>query len=250
MHGIAIKEFKVVKSFGRIGKKLEEAGHCVYASDTDGFGTIEHNAEQLKAQIERILEKEHAEKVNILAHSKGGLDSKYMISRLGMEDRVASLTTLSTPHRGSKLATWIFHMPRWISKFIAFWVNLWYRIFGDRKPDALTVCKQLQATPNDDIDGLTVPDSIFCQSFSGTMNRSRDDFLMSIPFLFTRRLEKAPSDGLVAVESTKFGNYRGDCIEGPLSHTEMVGYALRKKKRERVYAFYLDLAEQLAQMGL
>ena len=168
-----------MKSFGRIGKKLEEAGHCVYASDTDGFGTIEHNAEQLKAQIERILEKEHAEKVNILAHSKGGLDSKYMISRLGMEDRVASLTTLSTPHRGSKLATWIFHMPRWISKFIAFWVNLWYRIFGDRKPDALTVCKQLQATPNDDIDGLTVPDSIFCQSFSGTMNRSRDDFLMS-----------------------------------------------------------------------
>ena len=31
----------------------------------------------------------------------GGLDARYMISRLGMHDRVQSLTTIGTPHRGS-----------------------------------------------------------------------------------------------------------------------------------------------------
>ncbi len=36
----------------------------------------------------------------------GGLDSRYLISRLGMADRVLSLTTIGTPHRGSSFADW------------------------------------------------------------------------------------------------------------------------------------------------
>lgn len=46
------------------------------------------------------------EKVHLLAHSMGGLDSRYMLSNLGMEDRVLSLTTIATPHRGSSYADW------------------------------------------------------------------------------------------------------------------------------------------------
>src|SRR6185369_6230360 len=43
-------------------------------------------------------------KVNILAHSMGGLDARFAIARLGLADRVASLTTVATPHRGTALA--------------------------------------------------------------------------------------------------------------------------------------------------
>ena len=46
------------------------------------------------------------EKVHLLAHSMAGLDSRYMLSRLGMEDRVRSLTTIATPHQGSSFADW------------------------------------------------------------------------------------------------------------------------------------------------
>lgn len=42
-------------------------------------------------------------KVNVIAHSMGGLDARYLISALG-ETRVASLTTISTPHAGSRVA--------------------------------------------------------------------------------------------------------------------------------------------------
>jgi triacylglycerol lipase len=45
-------------------------------------------------------------RVVIFAHSMGGLDARYMISRLGMANRVAALITLSTPHRGSPYADW------------------------------------------------------------------------------------------------------------------------------------------------
>ncbi len=46
--------------------------------------------------------------MNIIAHSMGGLDARYLISRLqpkGVD--VRSLVTVATPHRGSALADYI-----------------------------------------------------------------------------------------------------------------------------------------------
>src|SRR5438445_10447863 len=43
-------------------------------------------------------------RVNIVAHSMGGLDARYAISRLGLADRVASLVTIGAPHLGTPLA--------------------------------------------------------------------------------------------------------------------------------------------------
>lgn len=250
VHGIALKELKFVKSFGRIQKCLQEVGYTVYSANTDGFGSIENNAAQLKTQIEQILQAEQVDKVNIIAHSKGGLDSKYMIQELDMAHAVASLTTLSTPHKGSGVASGIYRFPMWVKKFIAFWINLWYRIFGDKHPDALTVCRQLQLTPNGELERLGVPDGVYCQSYSATMRRKRDDFLMSIPLYFSRRWDDGPSDGLVTGESAKYAEYRGDCIEESLSHAEMVGFSLKRKKLRKVYAFYLTVCKELSERGL
>ena len=249
VHGVALKEWRIVKAFCRVGKILREAGYTVYSADTDGFGSIENNATQLKTQIEEILSKENVDRVNIIAHSKGGLDSKYMLQELNMSQSVASLTTLSTPHKGSGVASGLYRLPRWLARLIAFWINLWYRIFGDKKPDALTVCRQLRLTPNDELERLNVPDGVYCQSYSATMERYRDDFLMSIPLFFSRRWDEGATDGLVTVESAKYAQYRGDCLEEPVSHTEMAGWSLKKKKRRKVYEFYLALCRELAEHG-
>lgn len=243
-----IKDVKFFKAFERIEKILRSEGHCVYTSATDGFGTVENNAAQLKSQIKRILERENAEKVNIIAHSKGGLDAKYFIEKLGGGTCVASLTTLCTPHRGSQIATKILSLPKPVVKMIALWLNFWYRIFGDKKPDALTVCRQLQASGGD--GGIpALADIIYCQSYSATMSKSRDDFVMSIPLMFSKKFDACPTDGLVSTESAKFGNYRGDCIDGPLSHTEIIDFMAKKKKREKIYAFYTALCAELAEKG-
>lgn len=144
VHGIVVKDFKKFKCFGKIEKVLKEQGLIVYTAKTDGFGTILSNAEQLKKYIKFVLEKENVDKVNIIAHSKGGLDSKYMITHLDMEDRVASLTTLCTPHKGSPIASKLLKLPKWLLKFISFWINFWYKIFGDEQPNSLEVCKELK----------------------------------------------------------------------------------------------------------
>ncbi len=143
VHGIAIKNIFFIKSFGRIDSILQNEGFTVYKSKVDSFGTIENNADFLKKEIMEILEKEKVTKVNVIAHSKGGLDTKYMIEKLDMAKYIASFTTLCTLHNGSPIATNILRLPKWILKFIAFWINFLYRLFGDKNPDSLKVCEQL-----------------------------------------------------------------------------------------------------------
>lgn len=249
VHGIALKDFKFFRCFGGIEKKLKKEGYAVYNAKVDGFGSIENNAEQLKDFVNGVLAESGAEKVNLVAHSKGGLDSKYMISKLGMENSVASLTTLCTPHKGSQVATKIYGLPNPLKKFIAFWVNLWYRIFGDKHPDALTVCRQLQSVKDVEEETFGFSGKVYCQSYSAVLKRSRDDFLMGIPLIFSRRWEKDGSDGLVSVGASKFGEYKGHVSEDSISHSEITGFSASKKKREKVYAFYLKLCEDLSELG-
>lgn len=248
VHGIVLKDIAFFKAFGRIEKILKRSGYTVYTAKTDGFGTIENNAAQLKSHVEKILAANKCDKVNLIAHSKGGLDSKHMIEHLGAENIVASLTTLCTPHKGSPIATKLLRLPGWIVKFIAFWVNLWYRIFGDKHPNALEVCKQLQLH-DDDTEYANTIDGVYCQSYSATLEKCRDDFIMSIPLYFSKRAEAKPSDGLVSAESAMFGEYKGDCASGSISHSEIVDFMVRKSKKDRIYGFYLQLCNDLAKNG-
>ena len=48
VHGIAFRETKLIRAFGKIESKLKLGGYDVYTAKTDAFGTIEKNAEQLK----------------------------------------------------------------------------------------------------------------------------------------------------------------------------------------------------------
>ena len=58
------------------------------------------------------------------------------------------------------------------------------------------------------------------------------------------------TDGLVPRDSAIFGKYRGDCVDGSISHTEIVDFMVRDKKRDKIFAFYSALCEELANAGL
>ncbi|MFQ5646016.1 MAG: lipase family alpha/beta hydrolase [bacterium] len=61
---------------------------------------IEYFAEQLKEEIDSLT-REH--KVDIVAHSMGGLVARYYINFLGGHLKVDNLITLGTPHQGTLL---------------------------------------------------------------------------------------------------------------------------------------------------
>lgn len=250
VHGAGIKDTFFMKAFGEIDRILKIQGYDVYKSRCDAFGTVENNASQLKDEILRLLEDTGAEKVNIIAHSKGGLDAKYMIEQLGMSAGVASLTTLCTPYAGSPVASGILKAPEWMLRTAAFFVDLFYKACGDKHPDSFTVCKELRRT---DIAADTVGIAgVLCQSFSSTMRKKakKNDFIMTIPLAFSRYFEKnTETDGLVPRDSAIYGVYRGDCLDGSISHNEIIDFMVTKCKRDKILSFYSALCEELVNNG-
>lgn len=73
-------------------------------STSNASGRVADNAGELRARIAAYLQPMLAKKINIIAHSKGGLDSQYLAYLNPGEFEVLSLGTLSTPHLGSSVA--------------------------------------------------------------------------------------------------------------------------------------------------
>jgi triacylglycerol lipase len=69
---------------------------------------IETRANALAEQIDKAFP---TGPIHIIGHSMGGLDSRFMLNRnirgLATPGRVASLSTISTPHRGSPIADFL-----------------------------------------------------------------------------------------------------------------------------------------------
>jgi triacylglycerol lipase len=83
---------------------LTSDGFRVYRSEVPAIGTVANRAQALASQVDQVLQMTGARRVHFVAHSMGGLDVRYLVSLLGYADRVASVTTISTPHQGSALA--------------------------------------------------------------------------------------------------------------------------------------------------
>lgn len=105
VHGFfASGEMGPVDYWWRIPEALRREGHEVYVVVNDPAKPPAERAEHLARFVDDVLASTRSEKVNLVGHSMGGLDSRWLISRLGYGDRVASLTTVATPHRGSPVA--------------------------------------------------------------------------------------------------------------------------------------------------
>lgn len=247
VHGMMAKNFPFYPAFRHIADFLRAQGLCIYVANQDGVGTIAGNAAQLKAEIAGILEKEGCEKVNLIAHSKGGLDARYLISCLGMAEHVASLTTLSTPHHGSGLSARLLKMPKFLAKTIAFFIDLFFRIFQDQNPNTYVLAQELTAEAMEAFNAAT-PDapSVYYQSYSSTAPR-RKAFLRYIPYEISRYCEQDDTDGMVSVSSSQWGHYQGS-MEGEIDHFQMVGVYGTKKSLLGVSLFYLHIARQLQSM--
>jgi triacylglycerol lipase len=83
---------------------LQGEGFFVLRDAVSPVDSVAHRAAQLATQVDSFIAANQLDKVHIIAHSMGGLDSRYLISTLGYADKITSLTTVGTPHRGSPLA--------------------------------------------------------------------------------------------------------------------------------------------------
>ena len=130
VHGTGFRDRKFLNYWGRVPAALEKQGATLFYGHQDSWGSVEHNAEVLKDNLNIILADADFKKVNIIAHSKGGVEVRYMISSLGMADKIASLTTIATPHHGSETVDLFIKLPKWLYKTAAFFTNMWTNFKG------------------------------------------------------------------------------------------------------------------------
>ena len=225
IHGAGFRDLKWPVYWGRIPKKLEAHGASVYYGLQDCWASVETNAAAIVARINEILAESGADKVNLIAHSKGGLEARMAASSLGMGGRIASITTIATPHHGSKTVDRLLSLPKGVFSTAAFAVNNWIRIVGDREPDFLKVCEGFSTASmerfnreNPDVSG------VFYQSFACVMSHPFSDINLSTANFVLDRLE-GPNDGLVSVESASWGEnvhiLRSGCFRG-ISHLDAI----------------------------
>ncbi len=258
VHGAGFRDLRIPVYWGRIPKILEAHGAAVFFGEQDCWASTETNAHALCDRIDAILKETGAEKVNIIAHSKGGLEARMAASSLNGAEKIASITTVGTPHRGSKTFTMFLRAPRMVFSIAAFVVNNWIRLVGDKKPDFQRVCEEFSTSHLETFNAQN-PDApgVFYQSAAGVMKHPFSDINLSTANFVLNRIE-GENDGLVSVESATWGErcirMCGSTRRG-ISHLDEIDFRRAPFSRKTKYGirditdFYVELAHDLKNRG-
>ena len=223
-------------SMKRLRRYLRKQGFQVFLTEVDGANTIEYRSRQLSKQVDKILTWTGAEKVNLVGHSMGGLDSRFLISELGYENRVASLTTFSTPHRGSAAADMVLQdlreggslIPSLLKWFLS-WYNPHSSVFqSDIEVAIENLTPGYMESFNERVEDAP---EVFYQSYGANAAESSDALHPIFDEAYQTILQQeGPNDGLVSLDSSRWGAFRGVL---PTDHARVVGVRLHPLEPNR-----------------
>jgi triacylglycerol lipase len=221
--------------FRGVPQALQSGGNRVLVARLSPTAGIAARAAQLAAFLDRQLP---GEGVHLIAHSMGGLDARFMISRLGMAARVLSLTTVGTPHHGTAFADWgVGRLARLLRPVFHF-AGLSYQAFLD-----------LTTASCAEFNRLT-PDAPAVRYFSvaGRLQLDWRSPEWQLPARIVERRE-GPNDGVVSLASARWGEFfevwQGD-------HLNLINWPSawpRRRPRHDHTADYVALVRRLADAG-
>lgn len=229
LHGMAgFDQIGPLDYFFGVKNRLVADGYQVFVTEVDPFQRVEVRAAQLAPQIQSILSRTRAPRVHLIGHSQGGLDARYLVTHLGYGNRVATVTTISTPHRGTRVADiGLGILPGPAVSTLAFLANL----IGGGGQDLEGQVYELTEEYATNVFGPTTPDdprvlyfSVAGETKAVTLDVWNDD--VCDPLLWAGYLLLAPTganDGLVTVQSARHGVFLGTV---PADHFDEVGQLL------------------------
>lgn len=254
VHGVFFRDFRFFNYWGRIPFSLKQNGALIYYGSQQSAASIASCGQELAKRIKDIVEQTGCGKVNIIAHSKGGLDSRYAISACGMAPYTASLTTINTPHRGCIFADYLLDkIPEKVQRSVARKYNAALKKCGDSNPDFLSAVHDLTASSCEHLnEKLPNHPDVYYQSVGSQMNcASSGRFPLNMAYPLVRHFDGA-NDGLVCTESARFGERftllttqkgrgisHGDVID--LNRENIPGFDVRE--------FYVHLVGELKEKG-
>lgn len=254
VHGVFFRDFRYMNYWGRIPKALEVNGARIFYGNQQSADSVEHCGQELAMRILDIVEETGCDKVNIIAHSKGGLDARSALHIPGIAEHVATLTTVNTPHRGCEFADYLLtKIPQAQKDTVARTYNATLRKLGDRSPDFLSAVGNLTATfcENFNRHFPDVPGVVY-QSVGSKLNKAGGG---RFPLNFTYHLAKyfdGDNDGLVSESSLQWGSsFQMLTVNGNrgISHGDIIDLNRENIPEFDVREFYVQLVADLKQRG-
>lgn len=254
VHGVFFRDFRFFNYWGRIPAELKRNGATVFYGNQQSAASVVRCGEEIAERIKEVINETGSDKVNIIAHSKGGLDSRYAISACGADEYVASLTTINTPHNGCLFADYLLDkIPDKVCNSVASKYNAALSRFGDHAPDFMEAVQDLTASSCARLN-TTLSDSpgVYYQSVGTKMNRaSSGRFPLNMVYPMVKHFDGA-NDGLVSVDSMKWGS-NFVCLSVPsgrgISHGDMIDLNRENIPGFDVREFYVGLVHELKEMG-
>ena len=254
VHGVFFRDSAYFNYWGRVPAELTANGAVIYYGNHESASSVDESAKQLAERIKQIVCETGCEKLNIIAHSKGGLDCRKAIACYGVEDMVATLTTINTPHRGCGFADYLLtKVPPAVKDKIALAYNAALKKFGDKNPDFISAvtdltqesCKKLNAAVFDS-------PKVYYQSFGSRLNKAGGG---KFPLNFSYNLVKyfdGANDGLVSENSFPWGaKYTYLTTKGKrgISHGDMIDLNRENIKDFDIREFYVQILADLKKSG-
>jgi triacylglycerol lipase len=194
--------------FKSIRTVLKKAGFDVWHSNVPWASGVEERARALRKNVISVLEKTGSAKVNIIAHSMGGLDTRHMMfadkDAGKIHQRIAAVATISTPHSGSPVADWA---SKNLTQVVPTLAKI--GIDGAALNDlTTTACRKFNADP--DVTAFEKKCGVTVTTYAGQSNFFSVLGILK-PFFLLIDVQQGHNDGLVSVESAK---YRGRAHSG------------------------------------
>lgn len=230
---------------------LREHGILAFAPNIVPYAKIETRSGQWVSRIEKLVEKHNFDKLNIVAHSMGGLDLRYALTHTDVARYVASLTTIATPHRGTSLAEFVLDTPDKFKEKLGDFFN-WFgdSMYPKSKSDSVGAVKQLTRSYIQDTFNPLNPNREGLQyfSYSAAVGQGTDQPVNPI-YRYQNNIifeKEGSNDTFVSVESARWGNHVSTV---PLSHLEQLKVQVGKERLPLVKNFWLGMVRNLAKEG-
>lgn len=254
VHGIFFRDFEKLNYWGRIPDELIKNGATIYYGNHSSSLAVKDSAEELANRIKEIVKETKCKKVNIIAHSKGGLDARYAISNLGMDKYVASLSMINTPNHGCIFADYLLNKaPDGFKEKIANGYNFTLRKLGDKDPDFISGVTDLTSNEIEKMNKkMKNKKDVYYEAYGSVLKSPTSGrFPLNLTNPFVKHFD-GKNDGLVGIESFPIDK-DFTLIESPynrgISHGDVIDLNRENIKGFDVREFYVKLVNNLKSKG-
>lgn len=229
---------------------LREHGVIAFAPNIAPYVSLETGSAAWTRVIGKVIKMTSSKKINIIAHSMGGISLRHAIHTMDLDAVVSSLTTVASPHHGASLAEMAIETPKTaLETFISISDKVGNAIYPDIQSDIQGAMHQLTRdymttfnSENPDSEQVTYY-SVSAATGKGTASNIG---MLLTPYNRYIHTREGINDGFVSEKSAHWGEHIG-CIN--LSHLEQVKLKLSKNKIPVWEKLWMDIVKRLSEDG-